>query len=424
MTMLGNTESVLGRTDVLEQSFKRKEKVMNSSDEIALTVSANGTSKDEATKIALRSAIEQAYGAFVSSNTTILDDELIKDEIVTISKGNIKSYKEVASAILPNGLNTVTLQAVVSISNLVSYAKSKGASAEFSGASFGMGMKIKELNKENEMIALNNLLEQVRALLPTAFDKELIIEEPKVTSAREISRPVLNSQIFHGYDDKKELFWQQWISSADNSYLMELGVKFIENKNALILSDLINSTLKSIALTKEEVEEYERQNVPQSKLRFWAYWDSSPQKIYSLRSTYKDIESWAEELLQIFAYEFADFKIVDNLGAESSFDAYTIINFNDLRRAYILEHGKKPFFLNDVYGHSNEYHVEGKELFKGASVKTESILIWRKQRLKIDYRDMDVVSFQIPIRFYWEVKFLIKKDDIMKYNNFTIERKN
>ena len=41
-------------------------------DEITLMVSADGVTKAEATKSALRSAIEQAYGAFVSSNTSIL----------------------------------------------------------------------------------------------------------------------------------------------------------------------------------------------------------------------------------------------------------------------------------------------------------------------------------------------------------------
>ena len=73
------------------------------SDEVTLVVSADGVTKEEATKIALRSAIEQAYGAFISANTTILNDELVKDEIVTISNGNIKSYKEIANEDLPNG---------------------------------------------------------------------------------------------------------------------------------------------------------------------------------------------------------------------------------------------------------------------------------------------------------------------------------
>ena len=67
-------------------------------DEITLTVSSDGPTKDDAVKNALRTAIEQAYGAFVSANATILNDELVKDEIVTVSNGSIKDYKEISSA--------------------------------------------------------------------------------------------------------------------------------------------------------------------------------------------------------------------------------------------------------------------------------------------------------------------------------------
>ena len=59
--------------------------------EVSLIVTGEGATKEEATNNALRSAVEQAFGVFVSANTEILNDELIKDEIATISSGNIKS---------------------------------------------------------------------------------------------------------------------------------------------------------------------------------------------------------------------------------------------------------------------------------------------------------------------------------------------
>ena len=65
----------------------------NVNDEVTLVASGKATDSEKATTIALRSAIEQAYGTFVSANTTILNDDLVKDEIVTISNGNIKSYE-------------------------------------------------------------------------------------------------------------------------------------------------------------------------------------------------------------------------------------------------------------------------------------------------------------------------------------------
>lgn len=129
----------------------------NSSTEVVLTVSADGLTKDAAVKTALRSAIEQAYGTFVSANTTILNDELVSDEIISVTSGNIKDYNEIASSTMPDGRFFVTLQATVSVSKLISYAKSKGAETEFAGNVFAMNMKLQELNKQNEIKALNNL---------------------------------------------------------------------------------------------------------------------------------------------------------------------------------------------------------------------------------------------------------------------------
>ena len=97
---------------------------VTNTNEVTLVVSGDGETKDKAINIALRSAIEQAYGTFVSANTTIVNDELTRDEIVTISNGNIKGYKELSSMQV-GGKTAVTLEATVSISNLITYAQSK-----------------------------------------------------------------------------------------------------------------------------------------------------------------------------------------------------------------------------------------------------------------------------------------------------------
>ena len=92
----------------------------------------------------MRSAIEQAYGAFVSSNTEILNDEIVKDEIVSISSGNIKEFKILAQSELLNDLVSMTLSATVSVSKLQSYAQSKGATVEFAGGAFAMNIKMQK----------------------------------------------------------------------------------------------------------------------------------------------------------------------------------------------------------------------------------------------------------------------------------------
>lgn len=86
---------------------------------VTLTVNGQGITKEEATANALRSAIEQSFGTFVSANTQILNDE-----IATVASGNIKKYKELGCVTLPDGRKSVSLSATVSIGNLISYAKS------------------------------------------------------------------------------------------------------------------------------------------------------------------------------------------------------------------------------------------------------------------------------------------------------------
>ena len=199
--------------------------------DVTLTVSSDGATKEEATKNALRSAIEQAYGTFVSANTTILNDELVKDEIVTITNGNIKSYEEISSTAMPDGSQFVTLKATVSISNLISYAQSKGAETEFAGATFGMNMKMHELNQENEKKVLDNLLIQVNALIPDSFDYKLVMEDPKVSS------------------------------DSPDDFMMDMKIYFVPNYNTGALIDLIMNTLNSLALDENEYAEMRRLNV-------------------------------------------------------------------------------------------------------------------------------------------------------------------
>lgn len=191
----------------------------NVNDEVTLVASGKASDSEKAITIALRSAIEQAYGTFVSANTTILNDNLVKDEIVTISNGNIKSYEVLSDVKCEDGQDMVTVKATVCISKLVSYAKSKGASAEFAGATFAQSMKIKELYKQNEAKALENLLTQVKFMLPSCYDLGLSdIGEPE------------ESRYF------------------PNCYELAMNVDFKPNANTKVLCDLFLNTLKSLSL--------------------------------------------------------------------------------------------------------------------------------------------------------------------------------
>ena len=104
--------------------------------EVTLVVTGEGSTKEDATDNALRSAIEQAFGVFVSANTEILNDELVKDEIATVSSGNIRTFQELSCIKEPSGNYMMTLNATVSIGKLVEYTQNHGAVTELAGSVF------------------------------------------------------------------------------------------------------------------------------------------------------------------------------------------------------------------------------------------------------------------------------------------------
>ena len=147
-------------------------------DEVTLTVIGTGVNEEQATLQALRSAIEQSFGTFVSANTTILNDKLVQDEIVSISNGNVKEYKKLAIAVLPNKQVSVTLKATISINKLVTYAKSKGSRAEFAGQAFSSNLKLMQLRAQSTKKAMDLLMSELEQLSKYMFDFNLVLGDP------------------------------------------------------------------------------------------------------------------------------------------------------------------------------------------------------------------------------------------------------
>lgn len=159
----------------------------NTSGDVELVVTGDGPTKEKATLSALRSALEQVYGTMVSSNTKILNDELVKDEIVSISTGIVKKYTYLSEKEV-GGRFYVVVKALVTPQKLITYAKQKGASTELAGATFAANVRIQKLNEENKRIASRNITEMQLKLLANCFDCEIKdMEEPtkRYTSAYE-----------------------------------------------------------------------------------------------------------------------------------------------------------------------------------------------------------------------------------------------
>ena len=137
---------------------------------VTLTVSGTGKTIEEAKTNALRSAIEQSFGAFISSKTEILNDNLVKDEIVSVANGNIQKFDIISQVEIPNNGYAMTLNATVSISKLTSFAQSKGVSIEIKGGLFAANIIQQELNEKSELISLQNILNTSNEILKKSFD--------------------------------------------------------------------------------------------------------------------------------------------------------------------------------------------------------------------------------------------------------------
>lgn len=154
------------------------------SDDFRLVVSSEGATKEEATHQALLSAIEQAFGTFVSANTTIINNETVEEEITTAEFGNIKEYEVLNVTQLKNSMYYVTLKATVLIGNLVNYAKSKGSSCELAGDmnTFAYKVKLYKANKKAAEKTLDNMINQLYEMGPYLFDYEVEVGDPTVSN--------------------------------------------------------------------------------------------------------------------------------------------------------------------------------------------------------------------------------------------------
>lgn len=147
---------------------------------VTLTVSGTGKTLEEARLNALRSAIEQAFGAFISAKTEILNDNLVRDEIVSIANGNIEKYDIISQTEIQNIGFAMTLNAKVSIEKLTSFAQSKGVLVEFEGGMFATKIMLQKLNEDSEFIAVKNLLIQTFRGLENSVEFSLNVNDPKL----------------------------------------------------------------------------------------------------------------------------------------------------------------------------------------------------------------------------------------------------
>ena len=299
------------------------------SNEVTLVVSAQGQTMEEAKQNALRGAIEQAFGAFVSSKTEILNDELVRDEVVSVSNGNIKEYKILNQVFLEEQkVYLANIQATVSLAKLASFVQSKGFSEiGFDGGGFTMNLKLQRLNETAELEALKNIFIQGLLISKDMFDRELIVGQPK-------------------------------ISKEPGKYEVPIEISNKLNKNWEVFNEYFRSSLLSISMSANEVASYTSLNKSSYKFIFLKQYDdkqSSRFKFYEDTSLFfRNRESLA--YLNAFFFKmnteiFNNFEVIHELDtikvgldylAEYKF-SNNYRNVNDWFIPYGENVGKLPF---------------------------------------------------------------------------------
>ena len=283
--------------------------------DVTLTVVGSGKTIEEAKTNALRSAIEQAYGAFVSSNTEILNDEIVKDEIVSISSGNIKEFKILSQSELTEDLVAMTLSATVSVTQLQSYAQSKGATVEFAGGTFAMNMKLQKLNEDAELKAIKNIVTICQELFKLSYDTELVVREPYLYKYSEslFERNTFNALVKKNLGDLDPTFFPK---GADN-YVVPLEVFHTLNNNYQYFKDYFNTSLASISMGPQEIEDYLIHN----KSTYTLHTKVSDKEVsytfrnqLTLQSIYNFLFSTHTQLIKFIIYSETDTVYVDTMG--------------------------------------------------------------------------------------------------------------
>lgn len=213
--------------------YSKNEKI-NSDKVVSLVTTGYGNNKDEAKQMALRDALEQAFGVFISTNTKISNDEIISDEMTSLSNGNIQDFEVLSELKSSENEWLVTLKSTVSITELTSFVNNNvtGVTAKFKGNLFAFNVNQQILNEQNEIKAIKKTCETVKMLAENSFEYNISTSEP--TS----------------------------LDGGNNNWVIPLQVEVYKNSNFDRLSTLLYSTLKAISLSLDEAKNYISLNKP------------------------------------------------------------------------------------------------------------------------------------------------------------------
>ena len=299
-----SSEQAIASNAKTNNSDKQITESKSASDNNSVTLMVSGTGKtlEEAKLNALRSAIEQAFGAFISSKTEILNDSIVKDEVVSVTNGNIQKYDVISQVEIPDNGYAITLKAIVSIEKLTSFVENKGFSVEFKGGLFAFNVKQQILNEKNEIKAIEDLCNVVTKLSDASFEYSIKVSDPVAVNA----------------DNDK---WR-----------IPMYISVSANNNLFRIATYINQTLKGLSLSNDEANNYIKLGKKVYPISFAA---NEKEYNYILLRTEIGVSKLISQLYY-FNHSIQNFKISDGLSE------WKIIDYpNNLK--YIYDYGFRIF---------------------------------------------------------------------------------
>jgi hypothetical protein len=260
---------------------------------VTLTTSGTGKTIEEAKNNALRSAIEQAFGAFISSKTEILNDEIVSDQITSVSSGNIQSFEIKIQEKLPNESWAITITSIVSIDKLISFVQTKGVAVEIKGSLFALNVKQQVLNEKAEINNVISIIGNMHLFMQNSFDNQITASEPRA---------------INGENDK-------W------SILLKVVSRTNINYNASM--DYLCKSLENISLSENEIQDYSSHGKKVYKV--WIQ-NNGKINIYSLRKL-ESIKMFDALCYNITNYYPKSFRV--SWGTDQFFTGFQFINEKD-----------------------------------------------------------------------------------------------
>jgi len=344
--------------------------VFSQQEVVKLTTNGYGQNENEAVTDALKMAVENSFGVYISTETQIINDELIKDEITSLGKGSILSYNITDQKKLGESNYIVTVDSEVSIVNLKTFAASKGVEVDFEGALFASNLKLQELNEQNEIKLVQSFIKELSREFRKSVEFTIKYDEPKFKSIDKM------------YDG--------WERNSGERYVIKMQVDAEVNENSKNITEMLDYFSKSITMDIGEVENYIKLEKPVYPI-YLALSEDREHSKKNRRHTYfflRTQEAYLYFMYNLFtmpSFYYSNFLLEDGLS-----DIY-VYDVNG-RRPDIIKAQDLPVWIgSDGSGFENDATKDAlksfiKDVFKVPDGYTDEIIRNYESYLRLEFR--------------------------------------